>query len=253
MADRLKNKIALITGGSSGIGKAAAQLFSREGAKVVIGDINVEGGEETVRSISDAGGDAHFVRTDVSKSVEVKALINKIIEIYGRLDCAFNNAGILEKITSVVDHTEETWDRTLETNLKGTWLCMKYEIPTMLQQSSGAIVNTTSTAGFMIGNKYRSAYAASKAGIVSVSKVAALEYAEYGVRVNVICPVARTPMLEKVFELHPQAEADFIDQIPMGRIAAPEEVAEGVLWLCSAASSFVTGHVLAVEGGTHCK
>ena len=252
MTERLQGKIALITGGSSGIGRAAAQLFSREGAKVVIADINVEGGEETVRSISDAGGEAHFVRTDVSKSAEVEALIRKIIEMYSRLDCAFNNAGVLEKITSVVDHTEEIWNRTLDTNLKGTWLCMKYEIPQMLEQGSGSIVNTTATAYSMVGNRHRSAYAASKAGIVSLTKVAAVENAEYGLRVNAICPAARTPMMEKFFELNPEAEADLIHQIPMGRIAAPEEIAEGALWLCSDASSFVTGHVLAVEGGILC-
>lgn len=130
---------------------------------------------------------------------------------------------------------------------------MKHEIPQMLEQGSGAIVNTTSTAGFMVGNRHRSAYAASKAGIVSLAKVAALENAEYGLRVNVICPVARTPMLAQLFELHPQAEADFIDQIPMGRIAAPEEIAEGALWLCSDASSYITGHVLAMGGGTLCR
>jgi len=253
MTDRLKGKIALITGGSQGIGRAAAQLFSREGAKVVIADINVEGGEETVRSISDAGGEAHFVRTDVSKSGEVEALIKKIIEIYGRLDCTYNNVGILVKMTSVVDNTEETWNRTLETNLKGTWLCMKYEIPQMLEQGSGSIVNTTSTAYFMVGNRNRSAYAASKAGIVSLTKVAALEYAEYGLRINAICPIARTPGLERIFEELPQADADLVAQIPMGRIGAPEEIAEGVLWLCSDASSYVTGHVLAMEGGILCK
>jgi NAD(P)-dependent dehydrogenase (short-subunit alcohol dehydrogenase family) len=253
MTDRLKDKIALITGGSSGIARAAAQLFSREGAKVVIADVNVEGGEETVRSISEAGGEAHFVRTDVSKSADVEALIKKIIEMYSRLDCAFNNAGFAVGLTSVVDHTEETWNSTLATNLQGTWLCMKYEIPQMLEQGSGAIVNTTSTAGFMVGNKYRSAYAASKAGIVSLTKVAALENAEYGLRVNAICPIARTPALEQLFELHPQAEADLIDQIPMGRIAAPEVIAEGVLWLCSDASSYTTGHILAMEGGYLCR
>jgi len=253
MTERLKGKIALITGGSSGIGRAAAQLFSREGAKVIIADINVEGGEETVRSITDAGGEAHFVRTDVSKSAEVEALIKKIIEIYSRLDCAYNNAGILGDVVSVVDHTEESWNRTLETNLKGTWLCMKYEIPQMLEQGSGSIVNTTSTTGLFIGGRYRSAYSASKAGIVSLSKVAALEYAEYGLRVNVICPSARTPMMEQFFELNPEAEADFTAQMPMGRIFAPEEVVEGALWLCSDASSFVTGHVLAAEGGFLCR
>jgi NAD(P)-dependent dehydrogenase (short-subunit alcohol dehydrogenase family) len=214
MTERLKDKIALVTGGSSGIGRAAAQLFSREGAKVVIADINAEGGEEVVQSITDAGGDAYFARTDVSKSTEVEALIKKIIERDSRLDCAFNNAGIAEGGASVAKHSEETWNRNIDTNLKGTWLCMKYEIPVMMEQGSGTIVNTTSTAGLLVGSVYRSAYAASKAGIVSLTKTAALEYAEYGLRINVICPVARTPLLEKFFEINPEAEADFISQIP---------------------------------------
>jgi NAD(P)-dependent dehydrogenase (short-subunit alcohol dehydrogenase family) len=250
MTDRLKNKITLVTGGSSGIGRAAAQLFAREGAKVVIADINAEGGEETLQLIRETGGEAHFVLTDVSKAADVEALINKVVEIHGRLDCAYNNAGILGDIVSVVDHTEETWNRAIETNLKGTWLCMKYEIPQMLEQGSGAIVNTTSTSGLMVGSRYRSAYSSSKAGIVTLSKSAAMENAAYGLRINVICPShARTPMLEQFFEGRPELEADFIAQAPMGRIAAPEEVAEGALWLCSDASSFVTGHVLAVDGG----
>ena len=250
MTEQLKGKIALVTGGSAGIGRATAQLFSRKGAKVVVADINAEGGEETVQGIRDAGGEAQFVRTDISKSTEVEALLKRIIEDYGRLDCACNNAAILGEIVSVVDYTEETWDLVLETNLKGTWLCMKHEIPQMLKQGSGAIVNTTATTGLMVGGRTRCAYAASKAGIVSLTKVAALENAEYGIRVNVICPShTRSPMLEKVFELRPEFEADFIAQAPMGRIAAPEEVAEGTLWLCSDASSFVTGHVLALDGG----
>jgi NAD(P)-dependent dehydrogenase (short-subunit alcohol dehydrogenase family) len=253
MADRLKEKVALITGGSSGIGRAAAKLFSREGAKVVIADINVQGGEETVREITDAGGEALFVTTDVSKSAEVEALIKEIVERYNRLDCAYNNAGILGDVVSLVDHTEENWNRTIETNLKGTWLCMKYEIPQMLEQGSGSIVNTTATTGLYVGGKYRSVYSASKAGIVSLSKVAALEYAEYGLRVNVICPSARTPLLEQFFEINPEAEADFTSQMPMGKIFAPEEIVEGALWLCSDASSFVTGHVLAAEGGFLCR
>ena len=250
MSDRLKNKVALVTGGSSGIGRAAAQLFAREGAKVVIADIDVEGGEETVRTVRAAGGEVHFVRTDVSKAADVEALIGQTIEIHSRLDCAYNNAGILGDIVSVVDHNEEAWDRTIETNLKGTWLCMKYQIPQMLKQGNGAIVNTTATAGIKGGSPLRAAYAASKAGIVSLSKCAAMENAEYGLRINVICPShTRSAMLEQFFELRPDLEADFIAQAPMGRIAAAEEVAEGALWLCSDASSFVTGHVLAVEGG----
>jgi NAD(P)-dependent dehydrogenase (short-subunit alcohol dehydrogenase family) len=253
MADRLKEKVALITGGSSGIGQAAAKLFSHEGAKVVIADINVQGGEETALEIKDAGGEAHFIRADVSKSAEVEALIKEIIERYNRLDCAYNNAGILGDVVSVIDHTEESWNRTIETNLKGTWLCMKYEITQMLEQGSGSIVNTTATTGLYVGGKYRCAYSASKAGIVSLTKVAALEYAEYGLRVNVICPSARTPLMEQFFETNPEAEADFTAQMPMGRIFAPEEIVEGALWLCSDASSFVTGHVLAAEGGFLCR
>jgi NAD(P)-dependent dehydrogenase (short-subunit alcohol dehydrogenase family) len=250
MTERLEGKIALVTGGSSGIGRAAAQLFSREGANVVIADINVEGGEETVRSIRDAGGEALFVRTDVSMSAEVEALINEIIERYSQLDCAYNNAAILGDIVPIVDHTEEIWDRTLNTNLKGTWLCMKYEIPQMLKHGSGTIVNATATPGMLTGGRNRAAYSAAKAGIVSLTKVAALEYAEHGLRINAICPShTRSPMLEQFFELRPDLEADYITQTPMGRIAAPEEVAEAALWLCSDASSFVTGHVLAVDGG----
>ncbi len=248
--DRLKNKVTLITGGSSGIGRAAAQLFAREGAKVVIADINVEGGEVTLQSIREAGGEAHFVRTDISKAADVEALIDKIMEIHDRLDCAYNNVGIIGDLVPVVDHTEKTWNRPIETNLKGTWLCMKYQIPQMLKQGNGAIVNSTAAAGVKGGRPYFSAYGASKAGIVTLSKSAAMEYAEYGLRINVICPShARTSGLEQLFELRPESEADFIAQAPMGRIAAPEEVAEGALWLCSDASSFVTGHVLAVDGG----
>ncbi len=248
--DRMENKVALVTGGASGIGRAAAQLFAREGAKVVVADINAEGGEETLQIIRDAGGEASFVRTNITKATDVEALIDRVIDIHSRLDCAYNNAGILGDIVSVTDHSEETWDQVIETNLKGTWLCMKHQIPQMLKQGNGAIVNTTATAGVKGGSPNRSAYAASKAGIVSLSKCAAMEYAEYGLRINVICPShTRTPMLEQFFELRPELEADFIAQAPMGRIAAPEEVAEGALWLCSDASSFVTGHVLAMDGG----
>ncbi len=249
MTEQLKGKVALITGGSSGIGKAAARLFAREGAKVVVADIDAEGGEKTQQSIRENGGEAHFVQTDISKAADVEALVNKVIELYGRLDCAYNNAAIMGDIMSIVDQTEEAWDHTIENNLKGTWWCMKHEIPQMLKQGQGAIVNTTATSGLK-GGKYRSAYAASKAGIVSLSKTAAMEYVEYGLRINVICPShTRTPNIAQFFELRPELEADYIAQGPMGRLAAPEEVANGALWLCSDAASFVTGHVLAVDGG----
>lgn len=248
--DRLKGKVALVTGGSSGIGQAAAILFAREGANVVVADIDAAGGQETISSIEKQGGEARFIKTDVSVPAEVDALIKSIVDSHGRLDCAFNNAGILGDIVSVVDHTEAMWDRAFGTNLKGTWLCMKYEIPQMLAQGKGTIVNTTSTAGVHIGSPFRSAYAASKAGIVSLTKGAALEYAERGLRINALCPShARTPLLEQFLKLRPELEARFIADTPMGRIAAPEEVAEGALWLCSDASSFVTGQVLVVDGG----
>lgn len=200
-------------------------------------------------AIREAGGDAHFLSADVSKAVDVEALISQIVSMHGRLDCAYNNAGILGEIVPLVDHSEEAWDRTVDTNLKGTWLCMKYEIPQMLKQGGGVIVNTTATAAIK-GSPNRSAYAASKAGIIAISKSAAMEYAEHGLRINVICPShTRSPMLEQFFELRPELEAAFIASAPMARIAAPEEVAEGALWLSSDASSFVTGHVLAVDGG----
>ncbi len=250
MTEQLKEKIALITGGSSGIGRATAQVFSREGARVVIADINVGSGVETANKITDAGGEALFIETDVSKSTEVAALIETIIERYGRLDCACHSAAIMGDMVPVNDYDEETWDRVIDTNLKGTWLCMKHEIPHMLKQGEGCIVNTTSASGVMGGGRHRCAYAASKGGIVSLTKGAASEYAELGLRINAICPShARTPMLEQFFELRPELESDFVSQLPMGRIAAPEEVAEANLWLCSDASSFVCGHILTVDGG----
>jgi NAD(P)-dependent dehydrogenase (short-subunit alcohol dehydrogenase family) len=249
ISQRLDNKVTLITGGSSGIGQAAAKLFAREGAKVVVADLDAERGEETIEAIRSSGGISHFIKTDVAVPLEVEALVRRVVELHGRLDCAYNNAGILGDIVPLVEHTEESWDHTLDTNLKGTWLCMKYEIPQMLKQGAGAIVNTTATAALK-GSPNRSAYAASKAGIIAVSKSAAMEYAEHGLRINVICPShTRSNMLKQFFELRPELEASFIASAPMARIAAPEEVAEGALWLCSEASSFVTGHVLAVEGG----
>jgi NAD(P)-dependent dehydrogenase (short-subunit alcohol dehydrogenase family) len=245
----LADKVVLITGGASGIGRAAARLFAAEGAKVVIADVKEAEGESTAAAIRELGGSAQFVRADVSRNAEVAAMVGRVLTLHGRLDCAYNNAGLLGDIVSLIDHSEESWDRTVDTNLKGTWLCMKHEIVPMLRQGGGVIVNTTATAA-MKGSPQRSAYAASKAGVISLSKSAALEYAEHGLRINVICPShTRTPMLEQFFELRPELEAAFIASAPMARIAAPEEVAEAALWLCSDAASFVTGHVLAVEGG----
>ena len=249
MPGRLEGKVALVTGASSGIGRAAALAFSREGAKVVTADVDVEGGMETVRTIQDAGGEAVFVRSDVSKAAEVEALISKSVETYGRLDCAYNNAGIEGTMGPTADCTEENWDRVIGTNLKGMWLCMKYEIPEMLTRGSGAIVNVSSIAG-LVGIQGRPAYAASKHGVAGLTKAAALEYAQAGIRINAVCPgIIRTPMLERPLAQRPELEATLIAQVPVGRIGTPEEIAEAVVWLCSDAASFVTGHTMMVDGG----
>jgi len=249
MTGRLQNKVGLVTGAGSGIGRASALAFAGEGAKVVVADTIAENGEETVMMIRRAGGEASFVRTDVSKASEVQAMVNKTVETYGRLDCAYNNAGVVVTPRLTPDTTEEDWDHVISVNLKGVWLCMKYEIPQMLKQGKGAIVNASSMVG-MIGLSKRSAYAASKHGVVGLTKVAALEYANAGIRVNAICPaVVRTPLVESIIASDPEAETQLISMIPMERLGTLEEMAEAVVWLCSDASSFVTGHAMLVDGG----
>ena len=249
MPGRLEGKVALVTGGSSGIGRASARAFARAGAKVIVADVTVEGGQDTVRLIQEAGGEATFMRTDVTQATEVDALIARTLAIYGRIDCAHNNAGIEGATGSTADCTEDNWDRVLSVNLKGVWWCMKYEIPPMLQQGGGAIVNTASVAG-LVGARGIPAYVASKHGVVGLTKTAALEYARTGIRVNAVCPgVIRTPMVERLLSGHPRAQARLVDMEPIGRLGTPEEVAEAVLWLCSDAASFVTGHTMTVDGG----
>ena len=249
MTKQLEGKVALVTGAASGIGRAAARAFAREGAKVVLADIAVEGGEETLHMIKAAGGEATFVPTDVVQAAEVAALISTAVEIYGRLDCAFNNAGIEGAQAATADCTEENWDRVISINLKGVWLGMKYEIPEMLKQGSGAIVNMASVAG-VVGFQGIPAYVASKHGIVGLTKTAALEYATAGIRINAVCPgVIRTPMVERFIHGASEAEAQFTAMEPVGRLGEPEEIAEAVVWLCSDAASFVTGHPMVVDGG----
>ncbi|MGH7964218.1 MAG: SDR family oxidoreductase [Candidatus Binatia bacterium] len=249
MAGRVDGKIAVVTGGGSGIGRATALTFAREGAKVVVADVVVAGGEETVRMIKAAGGDAIFVKTDVAKGSEVDALVAKTVATYGRLDCAFNNAGIEGQLTSTVEASEANWDRVIDINLKGVWLCMKAEIMQMLAQGGGAIVNTASAAG-LIGIAGGSAYVASKHGVNGLTKTAALEYAKQGIRVNAVCPgVIRTPMVERGMASNPQMMETMVAIEPIGRLGKPEEIAEAVVWLCSDAASFVTGLPMAVDGG----
>jgi NAD(P)-dependent dehydrogenase (short-subunit alcohol dehydrogenase family) len=249
MAGQFVGKVALVTGAGSGIGRASASVFAREGAKVVVADVVVEGGEETVGLIKRVGGEAMFVRADVSKAAEVEALVNTIVAAYGRLDCAHNNAGIAGKAFTIADDTEENWDRIIAINLKGVWLCMKYEIPQMLKQGGGAIVNTASDAG-LIGLRRGGSYVASKHGVVGLTKTAALEYAKAGIRVNAVCPgPIDTPMLQQGASRRPQIIEKMVAAQPGGRLGRPEEIAEAAVWLCSDAASFVTGLPMPVDGG----
>jgi NAD(P)-dependent dehydrogenase (short-subunit alcohol dehydrogenase family) len=249
MAGLLPGKAALVTGGGSGIGRATALAFAREGAKVVIADYAPDGGSRTVKIIKEAGGDATFLNIDVSVADQVQTMVNKTVEIYGRLDCAFNNAGIEGRMADIVECTEENFDRTIAINLKAVWLCLKYEIPQMLKQRSGTIVNTASIAG-LVGFAGLSAYNASKGGVVQLTRTAALEVATKGIRVNCVCPgVIRTPMVERMIDTNPSFETHVMEGEPFGRMGNPEEIAEVVVWLCSDKASFVTGHPMVVDGG----
>jgi NAD(P)-dependent dehydrogenase (short-subunit alcohol dehydrogenase family) len=250
MSGRLDGKVTLITGGGSGIGRASALAFAREGATVVVADVDVRGGEETCRQLKAASVETRFVRADVSQAAEVGAMVNHVIEAYGRLDCAFNNAGIGGTgFVPTADYNEEVWDHVIRINLKGVWLCMRSEIPPMLKQGGGAIVNTASVAG-LVGSRVGSAYIASKHGVVGLTKAAALEYAQTNIRVNAVCPSwIATPLTDPYTRDNPQLQAQIIARQPKGRLCTPEEVAEAVVWLCSDAASFITGHALAVDGG----
>jgi NAD(P)-dependent dehydrogenase (short-subunit alcohol dehydrogenase family) len=246
---RMEGKIALVTGGGSGIGRAAALALAGEGAKVVVADLNAEGGEETARTLTSRGAEAIFVCTDVTQSRQVEMMVLRVVDTYGRLDCAFNNAGIAGSQAVTAECSEENWDRVMVTNLKSVWLCMKYEIPQMLRQGGGAIVNTSSTAG-LAGLRGWSAYVASKHGVVGLTRSAALEYGKAGIRINAVCPnITRTPMAECFTGGDPRIETYISAQTPLRRMGRPEEVAEAVVWLCSDAASYVTGHTLVVDGG----
>jgi NAD(P)-dependent dehydrogenase (short-subunit alcohol dehydrogenase family) len=258
--EQLKGKVALVTGGSSGIGRAAALAFAQAGASVVLAARGVERGTQVVREIQAAGGVATFVPADVSRAGDVEALIEKTVATYGRLDCAFNNAASVEEpFAMTADFDEDQFDRSIALNLKSVWLCMKQEILQMLRQDQpgGAIVNTSSVNG-LGGVPQASLYAAAKAGVLALTKSAALEYARQGIRVNALVAGGfRTPMLEGVFDRvssgNPEAREAIIkkyeDMVALGRIGRPEEAAQAVLWLCSGAASYVTGHSMIVDGG----
>ena len=239
-------KAAIITGGSSGIGRAAAVALAKQGVKIAIAARRAKEGEETVRLVKEAGSEGIFVKTDVANENDVRSLVEKTVKQYNRLDYAFNNAGIEEKTTPLVDQTSEVFDQIMNVNVKGIWLSMKYEIPEMIRTGGGAIVNTSSGAG-VIGYPQQPIYIASKHAVLGLTKSAALEYAKSGIRINAIAPgVTETEMVERV-------DKELIEHLksitPIGRIGDPQEIANAVVWLLSDKASFVLGHTLLVDGG----
>ena len=251
MAGSLEGKTALVTGGGSGIGRAASLAYAKEGARVVVVDVNVEGGEETVLMIKEAGEEAILVHADVSKPEDTQAMVDQAVEAFGSLNCAFNNAGIgggRDRLFTA-DYLEEDWDRVISINLKGVWLCMKAEIPQMLKQGGGAIVNTASIAG-LVGLTGTIAYVAAKHGVTGLTKAAAMEYAKSGIRVNAVCPgYIQTPLVQGIFDRIEGYRERVAARHPMDRLGEPEEIAQAVVWLSSDAASFVTGHNMPVDGG----
>ncbi|KYG67998.1 hypothetical protein AZI87_01630 [Bdellovibrio bacteriovorus] len=242
-------KVVLVTGAGSGIGRASAIAFAQEGAWVAVSDKSEEGGIETVRLIVQNGGEAVFFPCDVSNPVAVKTLAEHVEKRMGPISHAFNNAGIEGEQAFVTDATEENWNKVIDVNLRSIWLCMKYEIPSMIKGGGGAIVNCSSIAG-LVGFKAIPAYVASKHGVIGLTKNAALEYASQNIRVNAVCPgVIQTPMVDRFTKGDPVALEELKRSTPMGRVGSPEEIAAAVVWLCSDQASFVTGHALVADGG----
>jgi NAD(P)-dependent dehydrogenase (short-subunit alcohol dehydrogenase family) len=247
--EQLMGKVAIVTGASAGIGRAAAFALAAEGASVVVSDIDVERGEEVAAAIRDKGGSALFVAADVSDDVQVAALVDAAVETFGGLDLAFNNAGIEGATAPTAECAVTNWHRTLAVNLTGVWSCMRHEIPRMLERGGGSIVNNASVAG-LVGFVGIPAYVASKHGVVGLTKTAALEYAAQGIRVNAVCPgVIDTEMVERFIGGSPEARDAMLAMEPVGRLGLAEEIADAVVWLCSPRSSFVTGQAIAVDGG----
>jgi len=249
MTKELEGKVGLVTGGTSGIGRETAVLFAKAGAKVVVAGRRELEGRETIELVRAVGGDGLFVKADVSKAFEVDALVQKTVERFGRLDVAFNNAGIEGVWVSIIRQSEEDWDRTIDINLKGAWLCLKYEIRQMLKQGGGgAIVNMASVTG-LVGSAGATAYTASKHGVIGLTKAAALENARSGIRINAVCPGAiETPMADRIFGA-PQVHKYVLSCHPIGRFGRPAEIAEAVVWMCSDRASFMTGQSLVLDGG----
>jgi NAD(P)-dependent dehydrogenase (short-subunit alcohol dehydrogenase family) len=251
MYQRLANKVAVVTGASSGIGRATSIAFARAGARVVLASRNEESTLQTLRLVEEYGGEGIFVKTDVSIAKEVENLVQKTLATYGQLDYAFNNAGVSGTPGPLLHVTEEEFQQIMDVNLKGVWLCMKYQIPAMLANGGGSIVNMSSVAG-LIGSAGTAAYTASKHGVVGLTKAAALEYARAKVRINVVCPsvIDNTVMIEHAKVAHPDVYNYLLATHPVGRIGQPEEIANAVVWLCSDEASFITGVAFPIDGGT---
>ena len=250
MGDSMKGRVALVTGAGSGIGRATSLVFAREGAKVMAVDLMDGPMLETVGLIIGGGGEASGMTADVSKAEEVQLMVSETVSRFGRIDAAFNNAGI-HTGTRIPFHEypEDEWDRVIGVNLKGVWLCIKYELPQMLAQGGGAIVNTSSVAG-LVASSGTSAYTASKHGVAGLTKSAAMDYARQGIRVNAVAPgVIMTPMMDLIMESNNTPQDELHNDQPIGRMGKPEEIAEVVVWLCTDAASYVTGHVFPVDGG----
>jgi NAD(P)-dependent dehydrogenase (short-subunit alcohol dehydrogenase family) len=242
-------KVAFITGAATGIGRATALAFAKNKAKVALADVNTDEGLKTLHLVRDAGGEGQFFKCDVSSAAQVESAVNETVKLFGGIDFAFNNAGIEGEQGGTKDCSIENWDRVININLKGVWLCMKYQVPVMLKQKRGSIINCSSIAG-LVGFAGIPAYAASKHGVVGLTKSAALEFAKLNIRVNAICPgVIQTPMIDRFTHGEAQAQQMLVAGEPVGRVGQPEEIADAALWLASDASSFITGHSLAVDGG----
>lgn len=243
-------KVVLVTGASSGLGRAMALAFGRAGACVVVADTSIDGGHMTAALIVEAGGKALFVKTNVTVAQEVEALIEKAVSHYGRIDVAVNGAGIEEESLPLAEGDDEQFERIMNVNVKGVWLCMKSQLRQMLNQEGGGVICNVADAGGLVAAPNRAIYAASKHAVVGLTKTVAVEYAKSGIRVNSLCPGAvKTPMLARMLEREPGRDRKLKAAHPMGRIAEPAEIASAALWLCSEQASFVTGHQLAIDGG----